>query len=854
MPRDLSDDVGGPELLRLATTDPATAHRKAAERVTQAERSGDTADLVVALRAAGLASKELGDLEDGIACLERALALAGPSEYAVAQVRMNLVGLLAARGDTSRALAEAGQAQGILNGADAHRLAANTVCALARAGRITDADTLAASALPDLRGGIDPVPLVGMLSNLGLARALRGELNEAERLLGEAKETSEKHRLGQQTAMAQANLAFVASRRGDIPKALRLYEKAEPGLTGERAAQCRFDRAETLIQAGLPREARKLLKAVVSETRANDYKCDLGDGLLLLAHAELACNNAETAVIRAGEAADVFMRQERVGWLPLTDHLLLRARWEAGERSAMLLSTATSTADRLANSGWSEASAEARIIAARLALQLGRPAEHLLVPLARTRAHGPAALRVVAWHATALERQSRGDLRGALAAVWSGLSVLADHTDTFAAHDLRARAARVGEDLTCLALRLSRSARELLQGDERRRGLARRPVAVRPPRDPRRAAALSELRMLSGAHAHATSRGEPAGALTERMAELESSIRAGTHSLSPSVRNTVASPPGTSELSNALGERGLLQFVRIDDALWAVTLVDGRPLRHELGSYAHASRQVVLVHAALRNLIENEQNPDALGMLSQAARALNDQLIAPLGIDVPELVIAPTGRLHALPWHVLPSLHGRPHTVVPSATAWLRARTIPEHSSSRVVLVAGPGLDHAERETRMLRRVHPSALALEGSEAGAEAVQRAMDGAGLVHMATHGEFRADNPMFSRLLLADGPLTVHDLEDLAAPPSTVVLSACDVGRAGAGDAVIGMVGVLLALGTRAVVASAAPVRDAASPRFMADLHARMASGVSPARALAELPRSPGLLGLTCYGAG
>ncbi|MEV4252640.1 CHAT domain-containing tetratricopeptide repeat protein [Spirillospora sp. NPDC049652] len=847
-------DVTDRELLALATTQPATAYRRAAERAAQAEASGDAASLVVALRAAGLAAKELGRLEDGIACLERALALAGTSAYAVAQVRMNLVGLLAARGDTTRALSEAERAQGILHGADAHRLAANMVCALARAGRINDADTLAATALPELRRGTDPVALAGMLSNLGLARALRGELNEAERLLGEAHATSEKHRLGLQTAMTQANLAFVASRRGDVPKALRLYEKAEPGLTGERAAQCRFDRAETLIQAGLPREARELLIATVDEARSGGYRCDLGDGLLLLAHAELACGNSEAAVIRAGEAAEMFSRQERVGWLHLTEHLLLRARWETGERSVVLLGTAMTTADRLADAGWSEASAEARLISARIALHLGRPAEHLLAPLARTRAHGPAALRVVAWHATALERQSRGDLRGALAAVWSGLSVLADHANVFAAHDLRARAARVGEDLTGLALRLSRSARELLHADERRRALARRPVAVRPPRDPRRAAALAELRTLSGAHALATSRGESARELTERMTELEASIRAGAHSLSPATGRTVAALPGVRELSDALAERALLQYIRVDDGLWAVTLVDGRTQRHELGSYAQVAREVGLVHVALRKLVENERDPDALHLLAQASRRLDDQLVAPLAVEASEFVITPTGGLHALPWNVLPSLRGRPCAVAPSTAAWLRARTIPEHAGTRVVLVAGPGLEHGERETRMLRRVHPTALALEGHDAQAKTVRRAMDGARLVHMATHGEYRADNPMFSRLLLADGPLTVHDLEDLAAPPRTVVLSACDVGRAGADDAVIGMVGVLLALGTRTVVASAAPLRDAASPRFMADLHALLADGTSPATALAALPRSPGLLGLTCYGAG
>ncbi|MFC4912658.1 CHAT domain-containing protein [Actinomadura gamaensis] len=847
-------DVTGRDLLRLATTHPAVAYRSATERIAWAETSGDTSDLVVALRAAGVAAKELGFLEDGIAHLEQALVHAGPSVYAVAQVRMNLVGLLAARGDTNRALAEAGRAQGILRGADAYRLAANTVCALARAGRIADADTLAASTLTKLRQGDDPVALAGMLSNLGLARALRGELNEAERFLNEASVTSEKHQLGLQKAMARANLAFVASRRGDIPRALRLYEKAEPDLTGERMAQCRFDRAETLIHAGLPGEARKLLTSALRDAEASGYRCDLADGLLLQAHAELTDDDPETAVITAGKAADAFTRQGRLGWLPLTEHLLLRARWETGERSAVLLGTAMATADRLASAGWSEASAEARIIGARLALHLGRPAEQMLVRVARARAHGPAALRVVAWHATALERQARGDLRGALAAVWSGLSVLAEHADAFTAHDLRARTARLGADLTELALRLSRSARELLIADERRRALARRPVAVRPPRDPRRAAALAELRLLSSAHALATSRGEPAVALNERMAELETSIRAGAHSISPSSRSAAQNVPGLRELSEALGDRMLLQLVRIDDALWGVTLVDGRPQRHRLGSYARASQQVHLLHSTLRTLVEDEQDSAALRSLAQATQRLDDQLMAPLAIQASELVIAPTGSLHTLPWNVLPSVQGHPCTAVPSATAWLRARTSVDHSSSRVVLVAGPGLVHAERETRILRRVHPNALTLAGPRARAETVRQAMDGADLVHMATHGEFRTDNPMFSRLLLADGPLTVHDLEDLATPPRTVILSACDVGRGGADDAVIGMVGVLLALGARTVVASASPLRDAASPAFMADLHALMASGTSPSRALAALPRSTGLLGLTCFGAG
>jgi hypothetical protein len=84
------------------------------------------------------------------------------------------------------------------------------------------------------------------------------------------------------------------------------------------------------------------------------------------------------------------------------------------------------------------------------------------------------------------------------------------------------------------------------------------------------------------------------------------------------------------------------------------------------------------------------------------------------------LVIVPPGRLNAVPWGLLPSLAGR------SATA------------ARVLA--------------------------------------AIDGTGLAHIAAHGTFRADSPMFSSLRLADGPMTVHDVERLRRAPFRLILPA------------------------------------------------------------------------------
>jgi CHAT domain-containing protein len=159
--------------------------------------------------------------------------------------------------------------------------------------------------------------------------------------------------------------------------------------------------------------------------------------------------------------------------------------------------------------------------------------------------------------------------------------------------------------------------------------------------------------------------------------------------------------------------------------------------------------------------------------------------------------------------------------------------------AGEVVLVAGPALDGAEDEVRDLAGRYPEAHVLTGEEATADAVADALDGAGLAHVAAHGSFRADNPLFSVLHMADGPLTIHDLVPLDAPPTLLVLSACDAGLAEVrpGDELIGFAAALLGMGSRTIVASLAPVPDREARTLMAALHDRLIAGDPPSVALA-----------------
>ena len=71
-------------------------------------------------------------------------------------------------------------------------------------------------------------------------------------------------------------------------------------------------------------------------------------------------------------------------------------------------------------------------------------------------------------------------------------------------------------------------------------------------------------------------------------------------------------------------------------------------------------------------------------------------------------MIVPIGALHAVPWSGLPTCAGRPVTVAPSATVWLRAagRIVP---AGPPVLVAGPAAARRRTEVRQLGAALPGA-------------------------------------------------------------------------------------------------------------------------------------------------
>jgi CHAT domain-containing protein len=181
-------------------------------------------------------------------------------------------------------------------------------------------------------------------------------------------------------------------------------------------------------------------------------------------------------------------------------------------------------------------------------------------------------------------------------------------------------------------------------------------------------------------------------------------------------------------------------------------------------------------------------------------------------------------------------------TVAPSAGVWLRLGSRRSRSSG-VVVAAGPGLPGAAAEVDSLSSLYEAARVLRGASATAAAVAAALSSCEIAHLAAHGRFAGNNPMFSSLLFADGPLTIYDLEALDDVPDLVVLASCDSGQAteAAHDEVLGLTSSFLALGTSALIASLNPIPDEATVPLMRAFHTALRSGLPVATALADAQR-------------
>jgi CHAT domain-containing protein len=210
-----------------------------------------------------------------------------------------------------------------------------------------------------------------------------------------------------------------------------------------------------------------------------------------------------------------------------------------------------------------------------------------------------------------------------------------------------------------------------------------------------------------------------------------------------------------------------------------------------------------------------------------------------------KLVIVPHGLLHQVPFHALFDGEGYllerfEISYAPSTRVYsLCQEKTPRRSGRALVMgVADPLIPAVEKEAQAVARYLPGAEVLSDERATTEALRNGSSGCSVVHLACHGLFRADNPMFSSLKLQDGWLTAAEVMRLDLAGALVTLSACESGRNEVivGDEPIGLTRAFLGVGASSLVVSLWLVQDEATASLMEEYYERLRGGAGPAEAL------------------
>jgi tetratricopeptide (TPR) repeat protein len=835
------------DLLPLALSHPREALAQA--RAVLNGRPGPY-EASVAHQAAGIVLRDTGDVNAGVRELRAALRQArrtGSAERE-ADVLATLGLALAYAGRTTDGLAAFDAALGLSRGVLTGRILHRRGMALLEAGRYTAALDDLRRAVSVLRPANDQVWTARALTARGLVYVAIGSPRRADadfvaagRLYAETNQELE-------SIYAVQNRALSAFSSGDLPAALSFLEEAASRFRplSVPTHDLSIDRCAILLAAGLTDDALAEADAAVRDIERvrgrPDWKAEL---LLLAANCALAAAQPQAALDRAQAAYRLYRSQQSDWWQAHAGFVLVQAEYAVAGASARLLRAADRAAARLETLRSTEAT-RAHLLAGRMATDLNRRdhADRHFLAAARGRRRGTALSRATGWLSEALRAEAAAEPRRMLAACRNGLRVLDEHGFTLGASELRAQATAHGAELAVLAQRHAARARRprlFLVWTERWRATALTVPQVRPSADAQLNAGLAALREVTGRLDEARRKGAPTTALQREQLRLENVVRA--RSLQARGGGGRGRGLDVAELLDHLAGTLLVEIVDIDGLLYVLVCGAGQVRQFTAGRTQDAVRAAEFARFGLRRLARSRPGDDpdsALAILKAAGPGLQDAILGPAAGHLGDrpVVVVPPGKLHTIPWALLPALGNRVFSVAPSAGAWMRAHAAAPPSRRQVTLARGPGLVTDGAEVPLVAQLYDDVTVLSGGEATAGRVLSALDGAWLAHIAAHGRFRADSPLFSSLRMHDGPLTVYDFEQLRRAPYRLVLSSCDSGvlaPVGA-DELLGLVSSLLPLGTAGIIAGVVLLNDQAAVPLMVRLHRCLRAGQSLAESM------------------
>ncbi len=720
---------------------------------------------------------------------------------------------------------------------------------------------------------------------------LLDRFREAETVYLEARTICEQAGLRSSVAAIDANLGFLYAGQGRYNQAVDRLELARQAYRelGEAPSQIQvaLDLADVYLTLNLVEDAIGLAATAEQSARRLGMRLEAARAMAAEAFGYDRLGDPATATRLLARARWAFQEEGNEVWTAILDlHESARvSRTSGAGRADSLISLRRCRAAReiFERRGLTAKAAYAALVEGRLCELLGQAAE--AGPLYRmaldeaTRLHLPWLLYQVN-HALGRYAQREGAPREevkrwyllaaeALETMWGDLkpedlrtAFLSDRLDVY-------------EDLVLLALSEGQTGlREAFQQVERAKSRAlldllagRLEVRVRDGENEAAAERLRALREeLNWFYSRLSEGGGPGGsqrrawvaAVAEQVQEREAEATRLLRQLQLRGEEYAAlqraEPTTLDKLQRRLDDETTLVEYYLVEGRFIAFVIDreGLCVETNLGTREEVAAEVRrLAHQFAKFSLPQSYVERHLAQLSAATeehlRALYDLLVGPLRgrLRGRRLVVVPHDLLHHVPFH---ALHDGERYLVdefevsysPSASILDLCLDRPERPIRRALVMGVPD-ERAPLVADEVVEVGASfvePLVFLSETATAEALRRHGSHSDVVHIASHGVFSRANPMFSRLRMADGWLSVHDVYDLTLDASLVTLSACETGlsEVAPGDEVIGLARGFFYAGTRSLLLSLWAVNDAATRQLMRSFYKRLLAGEGKAAAL------------------
>ncbi len=290
------------------------------------------------------------------------------------------------------------------------------------------------------------------------------------------------------------------------------------------------------------------------------------------------------------------------------------------------------------------------------------------------------------------------------------------------------------------------------------------------------------------------------------------------------------------EILDKLGDRTLVHYHRVGDQIGAF-VADSSGVRYSRLQISFSEFQTALRKTYFlleQGITRRSGSAAATKALTHYRRLLYDQIVAPLFAEIstaPETILAVDREFLQVPFATLLDEAGvvlqdklefsvivNPLDIKRSGASWNPRGT------SAIIGVDSESLPLVRNECQAIRSNYRDAEYFMGEAATTTSVGEALRKcSGFVHIAAHASRASENPLFSRILLADGPLFPFEVNGTIRA-GLVTLSGCQTAAPGLyyGNS-FSLAKAFYQAGGRAVLASQWSVADDVTMEFMTEFY-------------------------------